>query len=83
MFALCVHFRDVPGPYPWHTSPLTPLHIWSITPVYLASLGHMSTSMLKHYTHTTSGAERRAVELLDANPTLVPAKQASEKVYRA
>jgi len=28
------------------------------------------------------GAARRAVELLDADPILVPAKQASERVYR-
>ena len=33
-----------------------------------AFVGHMSTRMLKHYTHISSGAARRAVELLDAEP---------------
>ena len=48
-----------------------------------AFVGHMSTRMLKHYTHITSGAARRAVELLDADPILVPANQANQRVYRA
>lgn len=48
-----------------------------------AFVGHMSPRMLKHYTHITSGAARRIVKLLDADPILIPAKQASERVYSA
>jgi integrase len=43
-----------------------------------AFVGHMSARMLRHYTHISSGAARRAVELLDADPilarTIVPTK---------
>ncbi len=35
-----------------------------------AFVGHMSARMLRHYTHISSGAARRAVELLDADPIL-------------
>jgi len=48
-----------------------------------AFVGHMSPRMLKPYTHITSGAARRIVKLLDADPILIPAKQASERVYPA
>jgi len=48
-----------------------------------AFVGHMSARMLRHYTHITSGAARRAVELLDADPILVPTQKGSERVYRA
>ena len=37
-----------------------------------AFVGHMSTRMLTHYTHITSGAARKAVELLDTEPILAP-----------
>jgi hypothetical protein len=30
----------------------------------------MSTRMLKHYTHITTGAARKAVEVLDQDPML-------------
>jgi integrase len=36
-----------------------------------AFVGHISARMLRHYTHIASGAARRAVELLDADPILV------------
>ena len=36
-------------------------------------VGHMSARMVRHYTHVTSGAARKAVELLDSDPILVPA----------
>ncbi len=50
-------------------------------------VGHMSTRMVRHYTHISSGAARKAVELLDSDPIL-PAAQpaerlAQEKVYHA
>ena len=48
-----------------------------------AFVGHMSSRMLKHYTHISSGAARRAVELLDAHPILVPVQIAPQKTYRA
>lgn len=37
-----------------------------------AFVGHMSIRMLTHYTHITSGAARKAVELLDSEPILAP-----------
>jgi integrase len=53
-----------------------------------AMVGHISTRMLKHYTHVTSGAARKAVEALDAEPiltvTAATIHQAKEqRVYRA
>jgi integrase len=44
-------------------------------------VGHMSARMVRHYTHVSSGAARKAVELLDSDPILAPT--AEEKVYRA
>ena len=44
-------------------------------------VGHMSARMVRHYTHVSSGAARKAVELLDSDPILTPS--AEEKVYRA
>ncbi len=35
-----------------------------------AFVGHMSNRMLRHYTHISTGAARRAVALLDAEPIL-------------
>jgi len=51
-------------------------------------VGHMSARMVRHYTHVSSGAARKAVELLDADPILAPSalesqSQQEEKVYRA
>jgi len=47
-------------------------------------VGHMSARMIRHYTHISSGAARKAVELLDSDPILTPIAQPSEgKVYRA
>ena len=47
-------------------------------------VGHMSARMLAHYTHIGSGAARRAVELLDADPVLAPLQTGREEtVYRA
>ena len=53
-----------------------------------AFVGHMSPKMLRHYTHISSGAARRAVELLDAEPLLAPSVQPQqpekqERVYHA
>jgi integrase len=45
-----------------------------------AFVGHMSTRMLTHYTHITSGAARKAVELLDADSILAPALANEERV---
>jgi integrase len=36
----------------------------------MAMVGHIAKRMLLHYTHISSGAARRAVELLDAEPML-------------
>jgi integrase len=38
--------------------------------VIQAMVGHISARMLRHYTHVTSGATRKAVEALDAEPIL-------------
>lgn len=35
-----------------------------------AFVGHMSKRMLDHYTHISTGAARKAVELLDQEPML-------------
>jgi hypothetical protein len=35
-------------------------------------VGRMSARMVRHYTHVSSGAARKAVELLDSDPILVP-----------
>jgi hypothetical protein len=43
-------------------------------------VGHMSARMVRHYTHVSSGAAPKAVELLDSDPILTPT--AEEKVYR-
>jgi len=53
-----------------------------------AMVGHISKRMVLHYTHITTGAARKAVEMLDAEPILVPSltqPQSAEKqtVYRA
>jgi integrase len=50
--------------------------------VIQSMVGHMSARMVNHYTHVSSGATRKAVELLDADPILAPV-QVEEKVYRA
>jgi integrase len=49
-----------------------------------AFVGHMSTRMLKHYTHIASGFARKAVELPDADPILNPPMPLAETepVYR-
>jgi integrase len=47
-------------------------------------VGHLSARMVRHYTHISSGAARKAVELLDRDSILtqtVPVPE--EKVYRA
>jgi len=44
-------------------------------------VGHMSARMVRHYTHVSSGAARKAVELLDSDPILAPAKE--EQVHYA
>jgi integrase len=44
-------------------------------------VGHMSSRMVRHYTHVSSGAARKAVELLDSDPILAPAKE--EQVHYA
>jgi len=51
-------------------------------------VGHISSRMLLHYAHISSGAARKAVESLDSEavltPTLTEAKpEKAEKVYRA
>jgi integrase len=46
-------------------------------------VGHMSARMVRHYTHVSSGAARKAVELLDSDPILTPVQIGEERVYRA
>jgi len=49
-------------------------------------VGHMSARMVRHYTHVSSGAARKAVELLDSYPILaLPQAEGGQegKVYRA
>ncbi len=46
-------------------------------------VGHMSARMVRHYTHISSGAARKAVELLDSDPILAPAQDAAKRVYHA
>jgi intergrase/recombinase len=38
--------------------------------VVQAMVGHISSRMLRHYTHIASGVARKAVELLDKQPIL-------------
>jgi len=38
-------------------------------------VGHMSARMVRHYTHVSSGAARKAVELLDSDPILAPKQE--------
>ncbi len=45
-------------------------------------VGHMSARMVRHYTHVSSGAARKAVELLDSDSILTPVQIPEEKVYR-
>jgi hypothetical protein len=44
-------------------------------------VGHMTARMGRHYTHVSSGAARKAVELLDSDPILVPAEKKQEVYY--
>ncbi|MGH9514189.1 MAG: tyrosine-type recombinase/integrase [Terriglobales bacterium] len=44
-------------------------------------VGHMSARMVRHYTHVSSGAARKAVELLDSDSILVPAAKKEEVHY--
>jgi len=56
-----------------------------------AFVGHLSARMLAHYTHISSGAARKAVELLDAEPILTPMpvpitneqEAIKQRIYRA
>jgi hypothetical protein len=43
----------------------------------------MSARMVRHYTYVSSGAARKAVELLDSDPILAPVQIGEERVYRA
>jgi integrase len=45
-------------------------------------VGHVSARLVRHYTHVSSGAARKAVELLDSNPILTPSRIPGERVYR-
>jgi integrase len=46
-------------------------------------VGHMSARMVRHYTHVSSGAARKAVELLDSDPILAPTAPKDEQVHYA
>jgi integrase len=48
-----------------------------------AMVGHISARMLRHYTHVSSGAARKAVEIFDAEPILTAAMQPEQRIYRA
>ena len=39
--------------------------------------------MVRHYTHVSSGAARKAVELLDSDPILAPTVSKGEQVHYA
>jgi len=41
--------------------------------VIQTQVGHMSARMTRHYAHVASGVTRKAVEMLDADPILMPA----------
>jgi integrase len=45
-------------------------------------VGHLSARMVRHYTHVSSGAARKAVELLDKDSILTPVNP-QERVYHA
>ena len=53
-----------------------------------AMVGHICARMLRHYTHISSCAARKAIELLDAEPILTPLAAPQqptqgERTYRA
>jgi integrase len=48
-----------------------------------AMVGHISARMLRHYTHVSSGAARKAVEIFDAEPILTATMQSEQRIYRA
>jgi integrase len=45
-------------------------------------VGHLSARMVGHYTHITTGAARKAVELLDAQPILAPTLTGMQEVIQ-
>lgn len=45
-------------------------------------VGHLSARMVRHYTHITTGAARKAVELLDAQPILAPTLTGSQELIQ-
>jgi hypothetical protein len=45
-------------------------------------VGHLSARMVRHYTHITTGAARKAVELLDAQPILAPTLTGRQELIR-
>ena len=47
-----------------------------------AMVGHISARMLRHYTHVSSGAARKAVEIFDAESILPPAMP-EQRIYSA
>jgi site-specific recombinase XerD len=52
--------------------------------VIQSMVGHISARMLRHYTHVTSGAARKAVQVLDSERMLAPAFiNTQQKVYKA
>jgi len=46
-------------------------------------VGHMSAQIVRHDTHVSTGAARKAVEVLDIDPILPLAGSAKEVAYRA
>jgi hypothetical protein len=45
-------------------------------------VGHLSARMVGHYTHITTGAARKVVELLDAQPILAPMLTGMQEVIQ-
>jgi intergrase/recombinase len=45
-------------------------------------VGHLSAKMVRHYTHVSSGAARKAVELLDKD-SILNSTNPQEQVYHA
>ncbi len=71
-----MRFHDFP-----HTFIIHMVELGVSVGVIQTFMGHMSARMVRHYTHVSSGAARKAAELLDSDPILVSTEQ--ERVYRA
>jgi hypothetical protein len=70
------------APYVHHSFARARRPTWLIQDI----VGHVSSRMLLHYAHVSSGAARKAVESLDSEAILTPTltnEQKTEKLYLA